>query len=62
MIELENIDMKVTGSLLTIVVDLKKDLGQSKSGKSQVIASTKGNAKIPGREELVGLNVFRKNE
>ena len=54
-----NAEFVVEGDMLTIRVDLSKEFGPSSSGKSIVIASTKGNVAIPGREEKVGLNVYR---
>lgn len=52
--------MKVEGNILTITVDLSKDFGKSSSGKSVIIASTEGNMTVPGREEKIGLNIYRK--
>jgi len=44
-----------------ITVDLSKEFGESKSGKSITIASTDGNVSVPGREEVkIGVNVYRK--
>jgi len=60
---MENVEMTVSKKgILTIRVDLNSDCGQSKSGKSIVIASTKGNKPVPGegRDEIIGLNVYRK--
>lgn len=57
---MKNVELSVTGNILTITVDLTKDFGPSSSGKTIIVASTEGNAKIPGREEQVGLNVYRK--
>jgi hypothetical protein len=54
----QNIEARITGSMLTIVIDLSHDLGLSKSGKSTLIASTNGNVVLPGGARL-GLNVFR---
>ena len=57
---MENVSMHVNGSTLVIEVDLSQTLGPSSSGKSEIIATTGGNASLPGREEVkVGLNVFR---
>jgi hypothetical protein len=57
----KNVEMTVDGNVLTIRVDLSKEFGPSSSGKTIIIASTEGNAAIPGREEVkVGLNVYRK--
>jgi len=41
-------------------VDLTKEFGPSSSGKTVIIASTEGNFRLPEREEVVGLNVYRK--
>jgi hypothetical protein len=57
---MKNVDMSIEGNILTLKVDLSKDFGKSSSGKSVIIASTEGNYAIPGREEKVGLNVYRK--
>ncbi len=58
---MKNIEMKVEGNTLTIVVDIGKDYGESKSGKSITIASTEGNISIPDHEEIkIGLNIYRK--
>ena len=57
---MKNIEMHVEGSLLTIKVDLSKEFGPSSSGKTTIIATTEGNISIPGREEKVGLNIYKK--
>ncbi|WP_048149413.1 hypothetical protein [Methanolacinia paynteri] len=58
---MKNVDMKLEGSILTIKVDISKDFGESKSGKSITIASTEGNVSIPDNEEIkIGLNIYRK--
>ena len=57
----ENCEMKVREGILTIVVNLNENLGLSKSQKSQVIARTRGNARVPGADEImIGLNVYKK--
>lgn len=58
---MKNIEMKIeNGEILVIKVDLAKDFGASKSGKTIIIASTEGNITVPGRSEVVGLNVYKK--
>lgn len=58
---MKNIDMKIEGTTLHIVVDLSKDFGESKSGKSITIASTEGNISIPGNDDIkIGLNIYKK--
>lgn len=58
---MKNMEMKVEGSTLTITVDLAKEFGESKSGKSIVIGSSEGNISIPDNDDIkIGLNVYRK--
>lgn len=57
---MKNVEMKVTGKKLTIEVDLEKEFGMSKSGKTVVVASTLGNVSIPEHEDIkIGLNVYK---
>lgn len=58
---MKNIDMVIEENVLTIRVDLGKEFGVSKSGKSITIASTEGNVALPGHEDIkIGLNIYRK--
>lgn len=57
---MKNVDLQIEGNILTITVDLTKEFGTSSSGKSVIVATTEGNFALPGREEKVGLNVYRK--
>ncbi len=57
---MKNVELTVDGSMLTIKVDLSQDFGPSSSGKTTIIASTEGNVSIPGREEKIGLNIYKK--
>ena len=55
-----NIKLQVTGTKLNIEIDLSKDLGRSKSGKSTLVASTFGNISIPDHPEVkLGLNLYK---
>lgn len=57
---MKNCTMDVKGTVLTITVDLAKDQGKSKSGKSTVIGTSEGNVSIPGHPEVkLGLNVYK---
>jgi len=47
---MENIELKVDGKKLILTVDLTKEIGASSSGKNTLIASTEGNANVPGVE------------
>lgn len=55
-----NVQMDVKGSTLTVTVDLDAHNGRSATGKTEIVASTKGNQQIPGRPEIIGLNIYRK--
>ena len=58
---MKNVKMELNDNILTIQVDITKEFGPSSSGKTIIIATTEGNAPIPGREEIkVGLNVYKK--
>ncbi len=56
---MKNIDMKVEQDVLTIKIDLTKDYGRSKSGKSIIIASSEGNKVVDGTDIKIGINVYR---
>jgi len=57
---MSNIEMKTSGSILTITVDLAKSCGRSKSGKSEIIATTSGNKPLPGYADIkIGLNIYK---
>ena len=56
---MKNVDMTVEGDTLIIKVNLSKDFGPSKSGKTIMVASTEGNVSVPDRNEKIGLNVYR---
>ena len=52
-----NIQTDVKGNILTIIIDLSKSLGRSKSGKSEIIASSYGAIAVNGVK--VNLNVYK---
>lgn len=57
--------MKRKGNVLTITVDLSKEGTPSATGKTLLIATSKGNAPVPPEASdngliFVGLNVFKK--
>lgn len=57
---MENVNVAVKDNVLTIKVDLSKDQGPSKSGKTRVIASSHGNVPVEGHNDCrLGLNVYR---
>lgn len=59
----QNVALNVSAdrTILTITIDLTQDFGPSSSGKSNIVASTKGNIEVPGKTDFrLGLNLFRK--
>ncbi|MBF0518384.1 MAG: hypothetical protein HQK92_01520 [Nitrospirae bacterium] len=58
---MKNVEMSLSGNILTIKVDISKEFGLSSSGKTTIIASTEGNQSVDGAETVkVGLNVYKK--
>jgi Fe-S cluster assembly ATPase SufC len=58
---MRNATIKVDGDKMVITINLAENLGLSKSGKSTLIATTEGNAKVQTNkgEVAVGLNVYQ---
>lgn len=58
---MKNIEMKVDKNILTIKIDLTKSFGASKSGKTQIIATTSGNVGVPDSQDAIkiGVNVYK---
>ena len=57
---MDNIQIEVKDNKAVITIDLSKDFGPSKSGKTIVVASTRGNVPIPGAETIhLGLNCYK---
>jgi len=54
----DNIEVTVKGNIATFTIDLSKRLGASASGKSETVASTRGNVTIPGTAVKLGLNAY----
>ena len=61
---MKNVKMAIDkDDILTITVDLNVNFGESKSGKSTVIASTEGNVALDGELSniKIGLNVYKQH-
>ena len=57
---MENVQVELKDNKAIITIDLTKELGPSASGKSIVIATTRGNVPIPGAEAYkLGVNCYR---
>jgi hypothetical protein len=57
---MQNVKTEINGKILTITVDLSYRIGPSKSGKSQLVASTQGNVFLADANVTVGLNIYTK--
>lgn len=56
----KNVEMKVEGKKLHLVIDLDAKGTPSSTGKTEVFASTQGNIEIPGYPGFkVGVNCFK---
>ncbi len=56
---MQNGEWEIKDNKMIIEIDLTKDFGPSKSGKTITIASTRGNQKIEGTDAVIGLNVYK---
>jgi hypothetical protein len=57
---MQNVVMRREGTKLVIEIDLAQDQGPSASGKTHIIASTRGNAPVPETgDTFIGINCFR---
>jgi len=56
---MQNVKCEVKDDKLIIEIDLTKEFGLSKSGKTITVASTRGNQKIEGTDAVIGLNVYK---
>ena len=56
-----NVSLVRDGDKVFIQVDLTQSLGASKSGKSELIASTGGNTLSPGTDVKLGVNCYRQS-
>ena len=56
---MQNVKMRVYDKKLVIEIDLTVEGTPSRTGKSVLIASSRGNASVPGRTEKIGINVYR---
>jgi hypothetical protein len=57
---MKNVEMKVDGNKLIIIVDLTKEFGKSSSGKTTIVATTAGNVSVPRHDDIkIGLNCYK---
>lgn len=58
---MKNIDLKMESNELIIRINLSENFGQSRSGKTIIIASTEGNQNVGqcnGKPVYLGLNAY----
>ena len=59
----KNVLFKIEDNKLIVEMDLTADQEESKSGKSMIIASTRGNKRvIKGKDIMLGLNLYEKKK
>lgn len=56
---MQNVVTKIKGNKLLIEIDITKDFGLSASGKTIMIASTKGNKVVADGGITLGLNLYK---
>ena len=57
---MDNVVMEVKDNKAIITIDLNKEFGPSKSGKTIVVATTRGNVPIPDAETYrIGINCYK---
>jgi len=58
---MQNVQFQREGDLLIVKIDLSKAFGPSASGKTVIVASTRGNPPVPGSPDcFIGINCFRR--
>lgn len=56
---MKNMQMRVEGTKLIIEVDTTKELGESGSGKSILVATTGSPQDVPDTDLKIGLNIYK---
>ena len=55
----DNVVATLEGDKLTVEVDMSKDLGLSKTGRTRLVATTRGSVKLADTGASIGLNIYR---
>lgn len=58
---MRNVTLKLNGTKLLIECDLSAERVPSSTGKTFIVASTEGNAAVPGTDMKLGLNIYTKS-
>ena len=56
---MQNVDVKVKDGKAVITIDLNKEFGPSRTGKTIIVASTHGNQPIGDNGVRLGLNAYK---
>lgn len=56
---MRNVKMSEKDNILTITIDLSKELGLSKSNKTMLVATTGGNVTIGDKGIKLGVNCYK---
>ncbi|MHA1380470.1 MAG: hypothetical protein ACTSRG_19060 [Candidatus Helarchaeota archaeon] len=59
---MQNVDVTINGNIVTLQIDTTKDFGSSASGKSSIVASSRGNKQIENTGIFIGLNVYKQKK
>jgi hypothetical protein len=57
---MQNIQLRVEDDTAILTIDTTKDFGLSSTGKTKIVASSRGNYHIEGTTIYIGVNVYRK--
>jgi hypothetical protein len=55
----QNIVISISGNITTMTIDMTNDFGVSASGKSDIVASSRGNKRLEGTNIYYGLNIYK---
>jgi len=55
----DNIQGRIEGNTLILTIDLTQNFGLPGSGKSTIVATSRGNVAIPGAGVKMGLNIYK---
>ncbi len=57
--DVQNIAISISGDITTMTIDMSKDFGTSASGKSVIVASSRGNKRLENTNIYYGLNIYK---
>ena len=57
--EMQNVEVELDGEIARFKIDITKDFGPSSTGKTTMVASSRGNGSIEGTDIIFGLNLYK---